>query len=162
MEQIEQLLAYPVHFLVSFIVLILLGFLIKVILDSISSGIDIEPPAGIEESAWRKLVRIPGRGTGSWVGLTDRLIFFVTLWAGAPIIVAAWLTFKVATKWESWSNVAQVPDDLKGAKDPIAYLTARTRWSSRTMQRFLVGTGLNLVAAFLALGIYFGLIALQP
>lgn len=162
MDQIDQILDYPLQFTVSILVLILLGLVVKAVLGFISEGIEIEVPGGVDESKWKKLMRIPGKESGFWVGLTDRLIFFVSLLSGVPILVAAWLAFKVATKWESWSNVAQVPKKIKGVEHPIEYFIARTRWSSRTMQRFLVGTGLNLVAAFISLGIYFLLIALQP
>ena len=162
MEQIEQLLSYPVHFAIAVIIVILLGLPIRAILDSISQHIKIDAPEGIDPEDWDKLIEIPGRYGGKWIGISDRLIFFVALWAGAPLLVAAWLAFKLASKWEAWTNLTRVPKDLKGAKHAIQYFIARTRWSSRTMQRFVVGTALNLLSAFIGIGIFYILITLQP
>jgi hypothetical protein len=162
MEQVEQLIAYPAHFLIAIIIVLLLEVPIAAILDSISHRIQINLPAGIDEKLWKKLVRIPGKRGGLWIGVTERLIFFVALWASAPILVGAWLAFKVASKWEAWTNLSRVPSKLDDAESDLEYFLARTRWSSRTMQRFLVGTGLNLIAAIIGLGVFFLLIELQP
>jgi len=162
MEQIEQLITYPLQFLVAIIIVLLLELPIASILDSISHHIEIDPPAGIDPERWTDLIRIPGRHGGRWIGITERLLFFTALWVGAPILVGAWLAFKVASKWESWTNLTRVPPQLKDAKSDLDYFIARTRWSSRTMQRFLVGTGLNLLSAFIGLGVFYLLVKLQP
>ena len=151
MEQIQQLIAYPVQLAVAVIIVLLLEFPISTILDSISDHIKIEPPAGIDPDEWEDLIKIPGKHGGRWIGITERLLFFIVLWVSAPILVGAWLAFKVASKWESWSNLTRVPNELDDVVSDLAYFKARTRWSSRTMQRFLVGTGLNLLAAFVGL-----------
>ena len=162
MEQVEQLIIYPLHFSISIVVLILFGLPIRAILDSIAHNIKIEEPEGVNKEQWEKLINIPGKHGAWWLGISERLVFFLSLWVGAPTLVAAWLAFKVASKWESWSNLTRVPDKLEEAKLPIEYFTARTRWSSRTMQRFLVGTALNLLSAFICVGLFYLLVELQP
>ena len=66
MEQIEQLLSYPVHFAIAVIIVILLGLPIRAILDSISQHIKIDAPEGIDPEDWDKLIEIPGRYGGKW------------------------------------------------------------------------------------------------
>jgi hypothetical protein len=73
---------------------------------------------------------IVGRGAGGkWLGLLERFFSFAIFWLEAYGSLAAWLTFKVASKWEAWSNVVRVPSDLPDV-DKIDYFRARNQLGS--------------------------------
>jgi len=155
MEQIEQLITYPLQFLVAIIIVLLLELPIASILDSISHHIEIDPPAGIDPERWTDLIRIPGRHGGRWIGITERLLFFTALWVGAPILVGAWLAFKVASKWQSWSQLAYLPKPPASFDDQgmIEYALLRHTWTARRYVTFLVGTGGNILVGAFGVGL---------
>ena len=57
------------------------------------------------------------------------------------------LAFKVASKWNAWTNIIAVPKELPGL-DPLEYLAARRKWGSRVLVTFLVGTLANVLAGY--------------
>jgi hypothetical protein len=85
---------------------------------------------------------------GAMLGWLERFMFFGALWAEAPILIGAWLAFKVASKWQAWSNVISVPNSIEGL-DPIDFLIARRSWGSHLLMTFLVGTAYNILVALL-------------
>lgn len=88
------------------------------------------------------------------LGHLERVLFFVALWLAQPMIIAGWLAFKVATKWDIWKNIVRVPE-----QDPVLfgnqldYLYARHVWGLRLQNTFLIGTIANMLAAFFGLGL---------
>jgi len=80
-----------------------------------------------------------------WLGGLERALFFVGFFQGSPELVAGWLLFKVASKWESWQNIVRIPESLEGV-DPIEFLRYRHTWGVKVMQSFLVGTLSNILA----------------
>ena len=86
-----------------------------------------------------------GFTAGGYIATIERIIFFFAILLSKELIVGAWLTFKIASKWESWTNIVRVPTkkDDKGAFD----FTIRRYWGTLVMQRFIIGTGLNLLFA---------------
>lgn len=124
------------------------------------------PLPGLSEEEW-KSVYSPGKGVddpaAAWVGRLERILFLAGLWSGdesGPVIIGAWLAFKLATKWEVWKNVFQIPTKIdasnngnqKSATD-LDYLRTRSYWSSWLLNRFLIGTLLNIIIAYLAVHI---------
>ena len=81
-----------------------------------------------------------------WVGGLERVLFFVGFLQESPELVAGWLLFKVASKWESWQNIIRVPESLDGV-DSFEFLRYRHAWGVKVMQRFLIGTLSNILAA---------------
>src|ERR1700681_1802806 len=65
---------------------------------------------------WHQLITHPTT-SGQWVGWLERLIMYLALYLGpknAAAAIGVWLAFKLAAKWEAWSNIALVPDRLEG------------------------------------------------
>jgi hypothetical protein len=94
---------------------------------------------------------IPGGGT--FLGLLEILSFFFAIILDAQLFIGAWLAFKVAAKWESWANIVQMKpltsDDLHSIE-----FENRHRFGAWVMNRFLLGTMLNIMLAGLGAWIY--------
>ena len=104
-------------------------------------------PDGVEAKTWAQITELESLGSGRWVGLLETVLFVGALFVGEPIVIGAWLTFKVAAKWEVWANVVKIPDGL--VRTPLLDYQVRHRFGSVLLSRFLLGTLLNvLVAAF--------------
>lgn len=101
----------------------------------------------MDEDTWDRFVE-HGQ-TGSTIGFLERFLFLGAFWVGAYPVIVAWLGFKVAAKWESWSHVVQVPTTLDPVR-PIVWLQARMRFGSWLLSRFLVGTLMNILIAGIA------------
>ena len=115
-----------------------------------------EPPSGFNEthkSQWKELTA-GNEGGGAVIGWTERIMFFGALLsgAGAELLIGAWLAFKVASKWNAWTNVTAVPQKVDELDD-LDFLIARRRWASNVLTRFLVGTEYNILAAILGVAV---------
>ena len=113
---------------------------------------EIPAPDGIDPGKWKEALTVPNKRAGGMLGFLERLVTLIALSMNAPTVIAAWLAFKVATKWEVWSNVIQVPTKLNDATD-ISYLSARRKWGSSVFMRFLLGTLSNIILGMVAFGL---------
>lgn len=109
--------------------------------------------------AWVQNLKI-GKGikdNSKILGMFESLIFYSSLAIGRPEGIAVWLTFKIAAKWESWANIIKAPNKIEGINTPegeFEYLGVRNRFATDIMQRFLIGTAGNIIAAFIGSGVY--------
>ncbi|HJU43660.1 MAG TPA: hypothetical protein VJ691_12620 [Vicinamibacterales bacterium] len=107
-------------------------------------------PLGVDSDKWN--AAISGTpGLGSLMGYLESCLTFLAVLflptEQAGYVVAAWLAFKLASKWETWSNIVKIPEQLNGsAVDQIDYLRARRHWGELLYTRFTAGTLLNLLA----------------
>jgi len=85
-------------------------------------------------------------------GVFECFIFFAAF-LGASAMGAAWLAFKVASKWKSWSLIA----DIKDPNDEVANKVKNGEEVGRQYRSFLVGTAGNLVIGLAAAAIAFAL-----
>jgi hypothetical protein len=107
----------------------------------------IDPP---NEAMKEKWVALTEGNEGGWVlGNLERLLFFSAFWMDASAVTAAWLAFKVASKWNAWSNVISVPKSALPNVDEFDFLIARRRWGSQLLATFLVGTISNIIIGLL-------------
>ena len=101
-------------------------------------------PDGVPQTLWDAL-RISGAETqGKVLGALERAVSAIAVWTDSYELVVGLLAFKVASKWEVWSNVLRLPDNLDGV-EPLAYLKARRLWGSNMLMRFLVGSFSNVL-----------------
>jgi hypothetical protein len=111
--------------------------------------VELIPPDGITKDDWDKVtddkkVEEPGK----WLGTFERILIFFAVWIQKYEIIAGWFAFKVASKWEVWSNIVKVPESLPESKDNksmLSYLRARRAWGARILSRFLIGTITNIL-----------------
>jgi hypothetical protein len=125
---------------------LLLGLAVKPLLDYAKKSMPLPPPSEGTATQWAAVTG--GNEGGRYLGHLERLLFFCAFMAGAEAVVAGWLAFKVASKWNVWTNVVAVPKELPGI-EPLDYLVARRSWGSHVLMTFLLGTLANVLAAFL-------------
>jgi hypothetical protein len=134
------------HVLIGLVVTILLGFGVSPVMDYAKKSMHLPPPSEATADQWSQLMK--GRESGAVLGWLERFMFFAAFLAGADIAVAAWLAFKVASKWNAWENVITVPKALEGVSE-LDFLIARRAWGSHVLMTFLIGTAYNVVAGLL-------------
>ncbi len=130
-------------------VTVLLGFGVRPLLDAAVKSTPLLPPGEASEkrkAQWLELMK--GTEGGVTLGWLERFIFFAAFVSKAEIAVAAWLAFKVASKWNAWTNVIAVPDKIVDLDD-LDFLIARRRWGSHVLMTFLIGTAYNIIAGML-------------
>jgi hypothetical protein len=132
------------------IIIFLLGLGVGPLIRCVQRSVTLEPPDEEHKDKWIKLTE--GNEGGAMLGNLERLLFFGALWKGMPLLVGAWLAFKVASKWNVWSNIISVPKEISGV-DPIGYLNARRRWGSQLLSTFLVGTLANVIIAYIGVAL---------
>ena len=121
-------------------------------------------PDFIKDEDWDEFMNRSGGNRGAWIGFFERLLIFLFVWLNQPTIIVAWFAFKVAAKWESWKNIAQVPHTLKDVDD-ITWYRVRHSLGSWILARFLIGTIINILVGTIAGLIvrnYYNLSALLP
>jgi len=141
---------------VGLVTIIVLGLGVKPLLKYATRFATLQPPSPQRAAQWNEVTK--SNEGGVVLGCLERLLFFGAFWCGAYAVVVAWLAFKVASKWNVWSNVIAVPATIEGV-DPIDLLNARRHWGSHLLMTFLIGTLANLVIAFL--GVLIGQYGLQ-
>lgn len=150
-ELFNQILVYPLVYLVGLVVVIILGYPIKWLLDHVSDEIDTKLPYGAKEMRdledWKKKIESTERG-GLWLGYLERTISYLTFLLEAYTLLIAWLAFKVASKWEVWSNINKVPDDPESEEYDFN-IWERRMWATRILQRFNIGTLSNILAGLI-------------
>ena len=139
-------LASLVQILVGLLATFLLGLTVKPLLKHAKKSMPLPPPNGALAAEWSRVVS--GNEGGRVLGHLERFLFFCAFFANADAVVAGWLAFKVASKWNAWTNVVSVPKDIAGV-DPIGFLIARRSWASHLLMTFLIGTLANVIAGFL-------------
>lgn len=87
-----------------------------------------------------------------WLGRFEVTLFYICLFV-KPEGIGAWLAFKVAVKWESWTNIIKMPRKIKEIND-FEYLVFRNKLATTVMQKFLIGTIGNILAAAIGMGLF--------
>ena len=137
-----------IQILVGSISTILLGLLVCPLIKYIKGLAPLTPPSEDLAEKWKTLTKDANVAKyGKWLGRFEQLLFFAAVWLGSYVIIAGWLAFKVASKWEVWGSIVSIPDKLGGVDD-LDYLIARHRWGSQRLMSFLIGTIANILVAF--------------
>lgn len=131
------------------ITIFLLGLGVGWLVRRVQKAIPLLPPNDATKEKWEQLTE--GNEAGSILGNLERLLFFGAFWVDATTVIAAWLAFKVASKWNVWSNVISVPKT--SGMDGLEFLVARRRWGSQLLTTFLVGTLSNVIIGYLGVAI---------
>jgi len=127
----------------------------------VSQATPPKKPDAIDAATWARIIETSG--AGRWIGHLERLVFVGALWTSNETLIAAWLAFKLASKWEVWRNVIHVPDQL-APLSAVEWFATRSSFGSWMLSKFWLGTLANVLAAFVAIavgralggGVYFG------
>jgi hypothetical protein len=109
-----------------------------------SLSLELPPTASDEHRRqWNDLTE--GGEGGAAIGWLERFMFFAAFMAdgAAPLVIGGWLTFKVASKWNAWTNITAVPKEVKDVTD-LDLAIGRRRWASHVLTTFLFGTAYNI------------------
>jgi hypothetical protein len=132
---------------ISALIVIILGLFVGHLIRMLTENSTPRPPASIPTELWREII---GRGPSArHLGLLERFFYLAAFWLEAPILIAGWLAFKVASGWHAWSLILQLPKELEGV-DQLDYLRARSQLSSWIFHRFLIGTLANILISLIA------------
>jgi len=96
--------------------------------------VDARVQKDLEELNGKILPRTPG---GDVLGHLECVIFFASFAFVGQILAAAWLVFKTAATWKTWS-----------ASKDLSYIEIQAKYRSVT-----IGTAANIVAALMGAGI---------
>jgi hypothetical protein len=132
------------------VTVLVFGLKVKPLVDQAKVIAPLIPPNDATKDKWASLTE--GDEGGSVLGPLERILYFGALWIDAPELIATWLAFKVASKWNVWINVIAVPKTLPNVDD-LDLLIARRRWGSNVLMTFLIGTASNLVVGFAGVAI---------
>jgi hypothetical protein len=110
-------------------------------------------PNGIDQAKWENAF-----GSPDWVLQNNRILGYIEVVAYFLVLaffprkaelIAGWLAFKVASKWQTWSTILKVPEEIEGAEF-LDYFGAKNVIASHTLQRWFLGNLLNVLAGALA------------
>jgi hypothetical protein len=139
--------------------MLLISFrLVGAVLNRVAPWSIVAPPEGVSAEKWRELVAGNARAA-RWLGSLEGLLAYASSLMfdkNAALIIGGYLAFKVASKWESWQNIIQVPQSLTGVSE-IDFLRARRQWGTTIYLRFLIGTLLDVLFGFFVAAIVKGL-----
>ncbi|MEW8320098.1 MAG: hypothetical protein AB2660_09980 [Candidatus Thiodiazotropha sp.] len=104
-----------------------------------NDSFELVPPKDVDKDEWESLVSPKGgENAGKYLGFLERVLSFIAFYQAAYVLIGGWLAFKVASKWQVWSNVISVPKTLENVSE-ISYLRARRLWGGNILMRFLLG-----------------------
>jgi len=109
------------------------------------------PPSGVDPRAFSAALAMEDHGA-SRLGYIERTLFFIGVWSHAELLIGGWLAFKVASKWQVWEHIAVVQPGTF-TDDKLDDLRVRHYWGTALSQRFLLGTGANVLAALAGWGV---------
>jgi hypothetical protein len=137
------------------IIVIPLRFCVGKILNHVTKEINKLPDPlselEITKEKWKQFMK-GSDYPGAWLGHLERVLFFVAMWFGLWQVVAGWLAFKLASKWETYKGTVSLPQKLDDIND-LDYLLSRRRLGSERTMRLLIGTLLNVLIPPLGVGI---------
>jgi len=111
----------------------LLALFTAPILRRVAAKLDEEQGEGLPEK-FRWVVNVPPSAKGGkLLGILETIFFFASLAMGSPELLAAWLVFKLGSKWEAFQNIIKV--NMKAGEEDVMPLKARHLSGTNVLQR---------------------------
>jgi len=107
------------------------------------------PPSPISQEDWNNAFAIPEerRTPNIYIGYLEATFCYICIYTNQPILIGGWLTFKLASKWQTWNAIMKIPETMDGV-NLIQYIGAKNHIAWFTLQRWLLGTLANILAGF--------------
>jgi hypothetical protein len=122
-------------------------------------------PTMIPKDVWENEVMLMTPG-GVHVGNIEWVLFFAAFWiSGGWAVAASWLAFKLASKWDTWKTLGEIPRrgreitvkepnrEIKEQPEHLDDLRSRMYRTSLSHRKFIVGTGANIVWGLVGVGV---------
>lgn len=108
-------------------------------------------PKGVKQREWKRVFKSPEGSLplNSIIGYVETMSYFLVFSLGNPELIGGWLAFKVASKWQVWSNIIRLPEKIAETK-ALSYIEAKNKIASHTLQRWFLGNILNILAGAFA------------
>lgn len=155
------------EFIAGFLATIFLAWIVALFMKwVVKKNEKLRSPEGVDDEKWQSAFQLSKEQMKPTkiLGFFEAIIIFISLYIGKPEVIAGWLTFKLASKWQTWNAIMRLPEKIDGIDD-IEYIGAKNQIASATLQRWLIGTLGNILAGFFGLmmgiGIIKGLILLK-
>jgi hypothetical protein len=115
-------------------------------------------PEWIPEETWSSILTVPEKNKAAikWVGFCESTLFFAAFWLGQYEIAAGWLVFKTASKWETWKSIGTMPslkETEKSDERQLFLYGLAHQLASLNLQRWLLGTAANGIAALVGVAL---------
>ena len=77
-------------------------------------------PKGIDQIRWENAFSTPEgvQPVNRIIGFLEVVFYFMAFYIGKAELIAGWLAFKVASKWQAWATILKVPEKI-GVDDQI-------------------------------------------
>lgn len=122
--------------------------MLRIIIKHAADWNEVKSPNGLSGEKWNDVKGDSSPNAVWWIGTLERLLFyfsFLVFPGSAHLVIGGWLAFKVTSKWEVWHNIIQVPKDPPDGVADFDWLIARRHWGGAVVQRFMIGTLLNVL-----------------
>src|SRR5450759_5009275 len=116
---------------------LLLGFGVKRAIGTVK--VEVPSPNGVDPKEWNSAMQPMGVETGMWLlGVLEQIIYFISLWVGAYLVIGGWLAFKLASKWQVWQHIVKFPIDKVPSIKPLEIFRVSNALGSRLLSKFLI------------------------
>jgi hypothetical protein len=136
---------------VGFVVTMIVGVGVRCALSYAEVGASASTvPPGVAPEKWQRAMNFADFGGAKFLGRLERIFFSAILWLAkdGATAIAAWLAFKLASKWYGWQHLVKMPEIAGALSDvTVEEFHARNAWGTRAVNRFLIGTLYNILAA---------------
>ncbi len=112
---------------------------------------NFHPPSNIDPKIWEEAFEYTIK-TNQILGIFEALFSYISFACGKPELIAGWLTFKLASKWQTWTAIMRIPERIENIND-VEYIGAKNKIASYTLHRWLIGTLGNLLAGAIGVGV---------
>ena len=121
----------------------------EIVLDRATASINGPPKERADlKELWENLNPQTAGHDGKWIGWLEQVIGVIAALSGHYEFIGGYLVFKVASKWEVYSNIVKIPDQLADV-EPKDFFFLRKRLAGLLYSRFVLGTSTNIIIGVL-------------
>lgn len=135
--------------IIGLVVTILLGCGVGSLIRYVGELMPLPAPSAETEQQWKKLAS--QMANGSWIGFTERIIFFAACWLNGWLLISSWLVFKLGFYWQG-ANFLALPEKSPEPKE-LDYFIAKRFLGANYVSTVLVGTGVNVLIALVGVAV---------
>lgn len=141
-------------FLGFFVVVMALGLLVDMRINALVQIFRRKPPAGVAPEDWETLLECPETYGGAvhWLGFLERILFLAAFVMAMPLLLVAWLVFKLGfygIAWHSFLRVANRPAEMS----EMDLMVFQNRRANALLAICIFGTLGNVLVVYLSVAL---------